>query len=324
MTGGEAALRHVPVLLEEVLEGLSIRQGGVYLDGTLGWGGHTLAILERYGDTRVIGLDRDPVALEETTRRLAPYGDRVELYHEDFRRLGEVLDRTATERVNGILLDLGVSSMQLEGGERGFSFSLDGPLDMRMDNTGGITAGHIVNEWSREDLARLFFLYGEEKRSRDIAAAIVRERERGPLKTTGELADLIRRVPGMAKVRNIHPATRTFQALRIAVNDELEALREAVPQGVGRLAPGGRMAVISFHSLEDRIVKRGFRELENPCRCPREVPVCRCGKVSSGRVLTKRPILPSEEEIRANPRSRSAKLRIFQKGGTQDTARRTQ
>ncbi|MDF1525834.1 MAG: 16S rRNA (cytosine(1402)-N(4))-methyltransferase RsmH [bacterium] len=324
MTGIEVLSRHVPVLLEEVLEGLALRQGGVYLDGTIGWGGHTSRILQMYEDTRVIGLDRDAAALEAVSRKLANFGDRVLLFHSDFRELDKVLDEAGVGLVDGILMDLGVSSMQLEDANRGFSFAQDGPLDMRMDPDSGVAAAEIVNTWAQTDLANLFFKYGEEKRSRAIAAAIVRTREASPIENTLQLADLISSVPGMGKVRNIHPATRTFQALRIEVNDELDAVRQVIPAGVERLTPGGRLAIISFHSLEDRIVKRSFRELESPCRCPKEFPECRCGKVSAGKVLTRRPVVPSEKEIMVNPRSRSAKLRVFEKGSTQDAERRTQ
>jgi 16S rRNA (cytosine1402-N4)-methyltransferase len=313
LTGSEAISRHVPVLLEEVLEGLAIRQGGVYLDGTIGWGGHTSRILQMYEDTRVIGLDRDAAALEAVSRKLANFGDRVLLFHKDFRQLDDVLDEAGVGLVDGALMDLGVSSMQLEDADRGFSFAQDGPLDMRMNPDSGVAASEIVNTWTQTDLANLIFKYGEEKRSRAIAAVIVRTREASPIESTLQLADLIRSVPGMGRVRNIHPATRTFQALRIEVNDELEAVRQVIPAGVERLVPGGRLAIISFHSLEDRIVKRSFRELENPCRCPKEFPECRCGKVSAGRVVTRRPLVPTETEIKTNPRSRSAKLRVFEK-----------
>ena len=313
MTGSEAICRHVPVLLEEVLEGLAIRQGGVYLDGTIGWGGHTSRILQMYEDTRVIGLDRDAGALEAVSRKLANFGDRVLLFHSDFRQLDKVLDEAGVGLVDGALMDLGVSSMQLEDADRGFSFAQDGPLDMRMNPDSGVAASEIVNTWAQTDLANLFFKYGEEKRSRAIAAAIVRTREASPIENTLQLADLISSVPGMGRVRNIHPATRTFQALRIEVNDELDAVRQVIPAGVERLTPGGRLAIISFHSLEDRIVKRSFRELESPCRCPKEFPECRCGKVSAGKVLSRRPVVPSEEEIMVNPRSRSAKLRVFER-----------
>jgi 16S rRNA (cytosine1402-N4)-methyltransferase len=313
LTGNEVYSCHVPVLLEEVLEGLAVRRGGVYLDGTVGLGGHAIAILERYENSRVIGLDRDAEALKIAAARMAQFGSRVALFHTDFRCLVEMLDEAGVERVDGILLDLGVSSLQLEDAGRGFSFSQDGPLDMRMDTDHGVAASQIINTWSRDDLANLFFTYGEEKRSRAIASAIVRDRDKAPIEGTLHLAELIRRVPGMGKVRNIHPATRTFQALRIEVNDELEALKQAIPAGVERLVPGGRFGIISFHSLEDRIVKRAFRELQSPCECPKEFPECRCGKVSAGRVITRRPVIPGKDEVAANPRSRSAKLRVFEK-----------
>ena len=313
MTGSKVMWRHVPVLLEEVLEGLAIRQGGVYLDATIGLGGHTLEILQRYEAVRMIGLDRDGEALEAASARLAEYGDRVRLFNADFRDLSKVLDEAGVESLDGVLMDLGVSSMQLEDADRGFSLSQDGPLDMRMDPRSKVTASQIVNTWSKEDLARLFFQYGEEKRSRAIAAAIIMERETAPIQTTLHLAELIRSVPGMGRVKNIHPATRTFQALRIQVNGELDAVSEAIPAAAKRLLPAGRLVVVSFHSLEDRIVKKSFRELEKPCRCPREFPECRCGKVSAGKVLTKRPITPTDDEKKINPRSRSAKLRIFEK-----------
>ncbi len=319
MTESQAVLSHFPVLLEEVIEGLNVRQGGVYLDGTLGAGGHAEALLDRYPGIRLVGLDRDPAALEMAAARLAVYGDRVNLVHRDFRFLDEALDEAGINMVDGIILDLGVSSMQLDDSDRGFSFTREGPLDMRMDPGQGSPASELVNRMDARDLANLLFRYGEERRSRAIAAAIVREREAAPIETTGRLASIVAAVPGMGRIRNIHPATRTFQALRISVNDELTALEEAVPAGVGRLAAGGRMAVISFHSLEDRIVKRGFRELEKPCRCPKEMPECRCGLVSAGKVVTRRPIVPTEGEARKNPRSRSAKLRIFEKGRNQES-----
>ena len=313
MTGNGAASRHFPVLLEEVIEGLNVRQGGVYLDGTLGAGGHAEALLSAHPGIRLIGMDRDPAALALAEGRLAAYRDRLTLFHNDFRFLDEVLDEGGVNSVDGIVLDLGVSSMQLDEGERGFSFANDGPLDMRMDPSHGESALTLVNEMDPVELANILYRYGEERRSRAIAKAIVREREVAPIETTGRLANIVAAVPGMGRMRNIHPATRTFQALRIAVNDELAAIEEAVPAGVARLAPGGRMVVISFHSLEDRIVKRGFRELERPCLCPKEMPECRCGLVTSGKVVTRRPIVPTEEEAERNPRSRSAKLRVFER-----------
>jgi len=315
LTGKEPIGPHVPVLVEEILEGLGVREGCVYLDGTVGAGGHCEAILANCRSARVIGMDRDPSALAAAKERLEKYRDRVTLIHGNFRDMDEVLDSIGVARVDGIILDLGVSSMHLDLPERGFSFLRNGPLDMRMDPSGGHPAWEIVNNWSAGDLARILFRYGEEKRARDIAAAIVRERKREPIMTTGRLAEVVAAVPGMAKVRNIHPATRTFQALRIQVNGELEAIEKGVVKGIERLNPGGRMAVISFHSLEDRIVKRGFREAGNPCRCPRSLPMCVCGLQSLGRVVTRTPVIPSEREKETNPRSRSGKLRIFEKKG---------
>jgi 16S rRNA (cytosine1402-N4)-methyltransferase len=313
LTGNGAQVSHVPVLLEEVLEGLRVRQGGVYLDGTLGAGGHAAEILARCPSAMVLGLDLDPAALKVASAKLSVFGDRVRLIHGDFRDLAEILQSNGIREVDGIVLDLGVSSMQLDLPARGFSFMSNGPLDMRMDQTSGYTASQIVNNWEQKALARLLARYGEEKRARHIAAAIVRERDGEPIVTTEQLARIVADVPGMGRVRKIHPATRTFQALRIEVNGELEALKRAIPEGITHLAEGGRMAVISFHSLEDRIVKKGFRDQENPCRCPRDLHECRCGRVATGRVITRKPILPSEGEINANPRSRSAKLRIFER-----------
>jgi 16S rRNA (cytosine1402-N4)-methyltransferase len=313
LTGNEAKGRHVPVLLEEVLDGLRIRQGGVYLDGTVGAGGHSAAILNRHPSVRIIGVDRDPEALEMAAVRLKEFGNRATLLNGDFRYPDEILESAGLKTVDGILLDLGVSSMHLDTPERGFSFSREGPLDMRMDRTKGRPASEIVNNWDEGELAGMIYRFGEEKRARGVARAIIRERRENPILTTGHLARVVTSVPGMGKVRNIHPATRTFQALRIEVNEELIAIEEAIPRGIECLGPGGRMAVISFHSLEDRIVKRGFREGESPCRCPRDLHECRCGRESKGRVITKKPVVPSGAELEENPRSRSAKLRIFEK-----------
>jgi len=315
LAGNKVDGPHVPVLVEEVLDGLRIRQGGVYLDGTVGAGGHCAAILTRCLTARVIGMDRDRAALEMAGRKLEEFRERVILIHGNFRNLDEALDTRGVKDIDGIILDLGVSSMHLDLAQRGFSFSRNGPLDMRMDPEEGQPASQIVNNWEAGDLARLLSKYGEEKRARDIAAAIVRARKEAPILTTERLAGIVAGVPGMGRMRNIHPATRTFQALRIQVNEELEALEEAIPKGIDRLNPGGRVAVISFHSLEDRIVKRGFRKAQDPCRCPRSLPECVCGLKSLGHVVTKRPVLPSEGEKEKNPRSRSAKLRIFEKKG---------
>ena len=312
-TGQAAGRRHIPVMPEEVIEGLRVRPGGTYLDGTIGCGGHSLEILRRFEGTRVIGLDRDAEALENARRLLEPFGDRVSLHHADYRDMDKAAASAGIRSVDGVLLDLGVSSLQLDDARRGFSFLQDGPLDMRMDQTAGPTAADIVNSMAERDLADCLRDYGEERLARRVASAIVRARVLEPIRTTGQLASIVASVPGMGRVRDIHPATRTFQALRIAVNAELEGVERALPIGVGLLAEGGRMAVISFHSLEDRIVKRSFRAFENPCRCPPRTPVCLCDGASLGRVVTKRPLRPTEEEVRKNPRSRSARLRIFER-----------
>jgi len=306
--------RHLPVLLEETLEGLRVLPGGVYLDGTLGEAGHAREILARWEGTRLIGLDRDPAALAFSAGVLAPFGERARLFRRNFADLAEALGEAGVEGVDGVLLDLGVSSGQLEEGERGFSFMREGPLDMRMDPASALTAERVVNEWEEGDLARVISGFGEERFARKVARALVRERERGRIATTGRLAEVVAGALGRGRPGGIHPATRTFQALRIAVNDELGALERALPAGLGALAPEGRMAVISFHSLEDRMVKTFFRRQEAPCSCPREFPRCLCGKVPAGRVVTRRAVTASEGETRRNPRSRSARLRVFEKG----------
>lgn len=309
-----APLRHVPVMLEEVMDGLGIRQGGVYLDGTLGEGGHAHEILSRCQGTRVLGLDRDPDAIGSARRRLAVFKGRIRFFLRDYRELDEVLEEAGEPLVDGILLDLGVSSLQLGTAHRGFSFLLDGPLDMRMDPTRGQTAADLVNKLAPGELASILAEYGEERLAKKIAAAVVRERSRSPILTTLRLAEIVSGVPGMGRVKGVHPATRTFQALRIAVNDELDGLKKALTSGVGRLREGGRMAVISFHSLEDRMVKRAFRVFEDPCTCPKELPVCICGALPLGRSVTRRAVRPGEAEVRANPRARSARLRVFERG----------
>ncbi len=307
------ALGHIPVLSEEVLEGLKIREGGIYLDGTLGEGGHADQILSRYEGTRVVGLDRDAEALELARKKLAPYGKRVELVHGSFTDIEDLMKASGFGLVNGILLDLGVSSMQLDDPDRGFSFMADGPLDMRMDREGELTAQDVVNNYSFEELRKIFYQYGEEKQASRIAAAIVEERAKGKITTTGRLSEIVKGVFRRRKPGSINPATRTFQALRIEVNRELEALEKVLLPGVMRLTEGGRIAVISFHSLEDRIVKRKFKKLEDPCTCPPDFPICVCDEKPMGRIITKRPITPGDEEVSVNPRSRSAKLRIFER-----------
>lgn len=301
-----AKREHIPVLYDEVLERLAPAAHGRYIDGTVGAGGHAWGILEASSpDGQLLGLDADPKALEIARERLADPGDRVTLVHANFDTLGTVAPARGFEAVDGILLDLGVSSMQLADTTRGFSFQKKGPLDMRFDPRQSRTAADLVNNLTVEELADILWRYGEERHSRRIARAIVAER---PVNTTQELVSIIERV--VPRRDKIHPATRTFQALRIATNDELGALERALPQAVDLLAPDGRLAVISFHSLEDRIVKHFFREAEQDCICPPELPVCVCDHEPTLSVLTKKPITPSADEIRCNPRSRSAKLRV--------------
>jgi 16S rRNA (cytosine1402-N4)-methyltransferase len=308
--------RHRPVLLEEALEGLRVRPGGVYLDGTVGEAGHAREILARWEGTRLVGIDKDPDALELASRALEPFGARVRLSWGSFSDLGRVLDEADLAEVDGILFDLGVSSGQLEEPARGFSFLREGPLDMRMNPASQPSAAQAVNGWEEEELARVIREYGEERCARRVAAAIVREREREPILTTTRLAGIVSGAVGFrgkGHQGGIHPATRTFQALRIAVNQELGDLALALPAGLARLSPGGRMAVISFHSLEDRMVKQFFRAQQSPCTCPRDWPRCVCGRTSSGRVVTRRAVTAGKAEMAANPRARSARLRVFEK-----------
>ncbi len=316
---------HVPVLLEECLEALTVRPSGTYVDGTVGGAGHASHILERLSpEGLLIGIDRDSDALAaaklqlEKTREAMPEGERPDyrLVKSNYGELPEVLRGLELSSADGILLDLGVSSFQLDSAERGFSYMKDAPLDMRMDRDESRTAADLLNESSEAELARILRDYGEERFAGLIAKRIVLARQSGPLKTTGELVRIIEQsIP--AKYRNTggHPAKRTFQAVRIALNHELTTLEECLPGIIGALAPGGRLAVITFHSLEDRIVKNAFRTAENPCICPKDFPVCVCGRVSRGKVVTRKPILPSEEEMSRNPRWASAKLRIFEKAG---------
>jgi len=295
-------LLHAPVLLNEVLIALQPYSGGVYIDGTVGAGGHAAAILRQaQPEGRLFGLDQDPMALALAQQQLAPFGTQVTLIHANFEQLG----RLALPQVDGILLDIGVSSMQLDQNERGFSFQTDGPLDMRMNTTTGETAADLVNTLPEDELANLIYQYGEEPRSRRIAKAIVQAR---PIERTLPLAQLIAKVkPGYSR---IHPATQTFQALRIAVNDELGVLARVLPQAIALLKPGGRLAVITFHSLEDRIVKQFFKQESTDCLCPTEQPFCTCQHHATLRLITKKPITAAESEIAVNPRARSAKVRV--------------
>lgn len=306
---------HTPVLLDEALEYLNPKSGGIYIDGTLGLGGHTKDILKRSEpDGRVIGIDRDPEALKIARERLHEFEKRVEFIHGSFSDMGRIAKDLGIREVDGILLDLGVSSLQVDTGQRGFSFLKDAPLDMRMDTTGGITAADIVNSYPLEGLQKLLWEFGEEGYSRRIAREIIKTREAARIETTGELVRIVERsIPRKEWPEKIHPATKTFQAMRIAVNDELGSLEHGLNDGIALLKAGGRFCVISFHSLEDRIVKNSFRNWEMPCICPPSLPVCRCGKIKMARVLTKKGVKPSEDEVRANPRARSARLRVSEK-----------
>ena len=305
---------HRPVLLTETMEFLEPARGGLFVDGTVGLGGHSEAILTSSTATRVIGFDRDPEALAFATQRLANFGDRFQPVHADFRDIERVLTKLSEGEPAGVLVDLGVSSLQFDSAERGFSFRHDAPLDMRMDPSGDDpTAAQLLAELPEEEIARIIFEYGEERRSRRIAKWIVEKREQGePISTTKQLADLVARAVG-GKRTKLHPATQTFQALRIAVNHELEGLGSFVKQSVDLLQVNGRFVAISFHSLEDRIIKQELRRLAGRCQCPPRIPVCVCGARKRVEILTKRPVSPSEKEVRDNPRARSAKLRACRK-----------
>ena len=305
---------HRPVLLGECMEALNIRPDGVYFDGTLGRAGHSREIARRLTTGRLICVDRDQAALDAARERLAPWMDRVELVHSNFDRVDEILDRLSLPGVDGMLFDLGVSSPQLDDGSRGFSYMADAPLDMRMDQGEGLTAAEVVNGWPQEELRRIISRYGEERYAPQIAGAIVRRREDRPVTTTLELVEVIKSaMPSKALREKQHPAKRTFQAIRIAVNDELASVERMLQRAVPRLNRGGRLAVITFHSLEDRIVKTGLAGFAKGCTCPPDFPVCVCGKTPDIRLVNKKPILPSEGEIEENPRARSAKLRIAEK-----------
>ena len=307
---------HRPVLLRETIELLAATRGGLFVDCTVGLGGHSDAILQAAPDTRVLGIDRDEEALGLARERLALYGSRFRAVHADFRDITRVLATAKVGQVRGILADLGVSSLQLDSPSRGFSFRHEGPLDMRMDVTSGETAAELLGRLSEVELARIIFEYGEEPRARRIARRIIERRERGePICTTRDLADVVARAVGPERQRRIHPATRTFQGLRIAVNSELENLDSFLAQAVDRLEPDGRLAVISFHSLEDRIVKRTLLKLSGRCQCPPRLPKCMCGAAQRLEILTKRPVVPGTDEIEENPRARSAKLRGARKIG---------
>lgn len=299
---------------QEVLRWLAPQPGGWYLDGTLGGAGHSRLILEAAEGSRLIGLDRDPAALAAAGKVLEGFGDRVSLHHANFDQAAEVVAGLGLDGLDGMLLDLGVSSHQLDTPERGFSFRFDAPLDMRMNPTSGETAADILNSWDEAELVRIFFEYGEERFSRRIARAVVAKRQDAPLERTGELAELVRdTVPGGRRPSRIHPATRVFQALRIAVNDELGQVERGVRAGIDLLKPGGRLVVISFHSLEDRIVKRMFREKAQGCICPPRLPICQCNKTPEVKVLTRKGVKAAEAEVEVNARARSAVLRAVER-----------
>ena len=305
---------HVSVLLEECIEGLNIRPDGIYVDGTLGGAGHSSRIAAQLTTGKLIGIDRDPVALAAAGERLAPFGDRVALVHSNFSEMDSALESLGITGVDGILLDLGVSSPQLDDGQRGFSYMADAPLDMRMNGEDSLDAKQIVNQWSYEELKRILYDYGEERFAPRIAAAICKRREEREIETTLELVDIIRSaMPPSALREKQHPAKRSFQAIRIAVNDELGSVERVMKKAVPLLKPGGRLAVITFHSLEDRIVKNAMAEAAKSCTCPREFPVCVCGKKPQVKLITRKPIVSGEEELERNARARSAKLRICEK-----------
>ena len=306
---------HTSVLLNETIENLKIKPDGIYVDGTLGGAGHSSHICERLSATgRLIGIDQDEAAIAAAGKRLEPFQNQVTIIRSNYCDMVPRLAEIGVTGVDGILLDLGVSSYQLDNAERGFTYREDVPLDMRMDQRQTLTAKTIVNEWSQAELFRCIRDYGEDKFAQNIAKHIVQAREKKPIETTGELNDIIRAaIPAKMREKGGHPSKRTFQAIRIACNRELEVLENSLDAFIDRLAPGGRLCIITFHSLEDRIVKNAFRRNENPCTCPPEFPVCVCGKTSRGHVVTRKPILPTEEEMETNSRAKSAKLRIFEK-----------
>ena len=309
-----SSFHHVSVLLDACIDALAIRPDGVYVDGTLGGGGHSREIASRLTTGHLIGIDRDETALAAAGERLAPFMDRVTLVHSNFCEMDSVIRSLGYAGVDGVLLDLGVSSPQLDESSRGFSYMADAPLDMRMDRGDTLTAYQVVNEWSYEELKRILFDYGEERYAPLIAGAICRRREQKPISTTLELVDIIRgSVPPAALREKQHPAKRSFQAIRIAVNDELGAVSKAMEAAIPMLNPGGRLAVITFHSLEDRIVKSSMAEAARGCTCPPSFPVCVCGKKPKVKLLSRKPILPGAEELEENPRARSAKLRVCEK-----------
>ena len=307
---------HYSVLLNETIENLNIKPDGIYVDGTLGGGGHAYQVASRLSEKgRLIGIDQDADAIAAAGERLKEFGDKITIIRSNYANMKEELHRIGVEKVDGIVLDLGVSSFQLDTPERGFTYrDENAPLDMRMDDRQSLTAKDIVNGYSEMDLYRIIRNYGEDKFAKNIAKHIVQERAKKPIETTGELTEIIRAsIPMKVQVTGGHPAKRTFQAIRIELNKELEVLQDNLDDMIDLLNPGGRICIITFHSLEDRIVKTNFKRNENPCTCPSDFPVCVCGKKSKGKVVTRKPILPSEEELEVNSRSKSAKLRVFER-----------
>ncbi len=308
--------KHIPVLLNECIEGLNIQPDGIYVDGTVGLGGHSSEIVRHLTTGRLICIDRDETAIERSRERLKEWKDKITFVHGNFCDVAAILKEMEIPKVNGMLFDLGVSSPQLDEGDRGFSYMTDAPLDMRMDRSDTLSAWLIVNKWPQEKLEYIIKVYGEERYARLIAAAVIRARSEQTINTTGQLVEIIKKaVPAAALREKQHPAKRTFQAIRIAVNDELGAVEKMMEEAPDLLAPGGRLAVISFHSLEDRIVKKGIQSRENGCTCPREAPICTCGFVQTLKSVSRKPITASEQELEENPRSRSAKLRVAERVG---------
>ena len=306
---------HTSVLLQETIDGLNIRPDGIYVDGTLGGGGHSYEIASRLSDRgQLIGIDQDEAAITAAGERLKEFGDRVIIVRSNYRNTKSILQSLQIEKIDGMMLDLGVSSYQLDTEERGFSYRYDAPLDMRMDKRQTLTARDIVNGYSEMELFRVVRDYGEDKFAKNIAKHIVAARQQSPIETTGQLNEIIKAaIPAKMRAEGGHPSKRTYQAIRIECNKELEVLRDSLEELIGLLNPGGRLCIITFHSLEDRIVKSAFKKAENPCTCPPSFPVCVCGKVSQGKVITNKPILPGEEELERNSRAKSAKLRIFER-----------
>lgn len=307
--------KHVSVLLDETITGLNIKPDGIYVDGTLGGGGHAYEVLKRLSSKgRLIGIDQDGEALQAAGERLKEYKDKVTLVRDNYCEIERVLKDLNIEKVDGIVLDIGVSSYQLDNLERGFSYKSDAPLDMRMDTRQKLTAADVVNTYSESELFKIIKEYGEDKFAKNIAKHIILARQDKPFETTKELSEVIKRaIPMKVQAKGGHPAKKTFQAIRIEVNRELTVLKESIDKMIEHLNPEGRICIITFHSLEDRIVKMKFRENENPCTCPSDFPVCVCGKKSKGRVITRKPIIPSDEEIEVNKRAKSSKLRIFER-----------